>query len=76
MTERHLSINFDDVTAAFEDASGAVRYYLDLQTGRVVAIGDEIRDELHAINREYQDASEAEDIVDPGIGAVNRARVR
>ena len=52
MTERRLSINLADLEAAFEDASDVIHYYLDLQTGQVVAIGDEIRDELDAICEE------------------------
>src|SRR6266511_1279835 len=50
MTERRLSIKFDDLEMAFDDASGAARYYLDLETGQVVLIIDEIRDELETIS--------------------------
>jgi hypothetical protein len=56
-----ILINFDDLEAAFEDASGAVRYYLDLETGAVIAITDEVRDELHAIDKACQDALGAAD---------------
>jgi len=55
MNERRLSINMVELGAAFEDASDAVRYYLDLKTGQVVAITDEIRDELEAIYAELDD---------------------
>jgi hypothetical protein len=55
MTERRLSINLVDLEAAFENSSDAVRYYLDLETGRVVAIVDEIRDELDAIYAELDE---------------------
>lgn len=61
MTERRLSIKFDDLEMAFDDASGAARYYLDLETGQVVLITDEIRDELETIYRELDDERSAED---------------
>jgi Uncharacterised protein family (UPF0158) len=61
MTERPLSITFDDLEMAFDDASGAARYYLDLETGQVLMITDEIRDELEAIYRGFDDERAAED---------------
>ena len=47
--ERRLAINAAELEAAFEDASDMLHYYLDLETGQVVAITDETRDELNAI---------------------------
>ena len=61
MTERRLSIKFDDLEEAFDNTSGVVRYYLDLETGQVVMITDEIRDELEGIYREIDEESAAED---------------
>jgi hypothetical protein len=61
MTERRLSIKFDDLEMAFDDASGTVRYYLDLETRQVLLITDEIRDELEAIYRELDEESDTED---------------
>jgi hypothetical protein len=61
MTERRLPVNLVDLEAAFEDSSDAVRYYLDLETGRVVAIADEIRDELQAIYEELDKNSVEDD---------------
>jgi len=55
MSERRLSINMVELGAAFEDASDAVRYYLDLETGAVIAITDEMRDELETIYAELDD---------------------
>lgn len=55
MAERRLSINMIDLEAAFEGTSDAVRYYLDLETSQVIAITDEIRDELDAIYAELDD---------------------
>jgi hypothetical protein len=49
-TERRLVIDLADLEAAFDDASDMLHYYLDLETGNVVAITDEIRDELNAIH--------------------------
>jgi hypothetical protein len=57
-TERRLAINAADLEAAFDDASDMLHYYLDLETGKVVAITDEIRYELNAIYKalgEYGD---------------------
>ena len=51
----HMSINMVELGAAFEDASDAVRYYLDLETGAVIAITDEMRDELETIYAELDD---------------------
>ncbi|HJZ48531.1 MAG TPA: UPF0158 family protein [Roseiflexaceae bacterium] len=61
MYTRRIPVNLDDLEAAFEDASGTVRYYLDLEIGAVIAITDEIRDELKAIDEELEDAPGAED---------------
>jgi hypothetical protein len=61
MTERRISIKFDDLEMAFDDASGTVRYYLDIETGQVLSITGEIRDELEAVYRELDDQSGAED---------------
>jgi hypothetical protein len=61
MTERRLAIDMGELEAAFEDASGAVRYYLDLETGLVIAITDEIRDELEVIYKELDDEHGQED---------------
>jgi hypothetical protein len=64
MTERHVFINIDnmeELATAFEDASDAVRYYLDLETGLVVAITDESRNELEAIYEELDDEHGQED---------------
>jgi elongation factor P hydroxylase len=63
MTERRLSIDMGELEAAFEDASDAVRYYLDRETGLVVAITDEIRGELEAIYEELDDEHGQEDDV-------------
>jgi hypothetical protein len=48
-TKRRLAIDLEELEAAFDDASGTLHYYLDLETGKVVVISDEIRDELQAI---------------------------
>jgi hypothetical protein len=60
-TMRPLSIKLTDLELAFEDASDAVRYYLDLETGQVIAITDEIREELDAIYEEIDEHGAAED---------------
>jgi hypothetical protein len=63
MTERGVSIKFDDLEMAFDDASGAARYYLDLETGQVLSITDEIRDELEAVYRDLDDEGGVENDV-------------
>ncbi len=55
ITERRLPINLVDLEAAFENTSDAVRYYLDLETGRIAMIADEIRDQLEAIYEELDE---------------------
>jgi hypothetical protein len=47
--ERRLAISTADLEAAFDDTSDILHYYLDLETGKVIAITDETRDELNAI---------------------------
>jgi Uncharacterised protein family (UPF0158) len=54
-TERRLAINMADLEVAFDDASDMLHYYLDLQTGKVVAITNETRDELNAIYEELDE---------------------
>jgi len=61
MHTRQIPVDLDDLAAAFEDASDAMRYYLDLETGAVVTITDGVRDELEAIDEELEDAPGAED---------------
>jgi hypothetical protein len=51
-TERRLAINLADLEAAFDDASDMTHYFLDLETGKVVVITDETRDELNTIYEE------------------------
>jgi hypothetical protein len=53
--ERALAIDADELEAAFDDASNMLHYYLDLATGKVIAITDEIRDELNAIYKALGD---------------------
>ena len=60
MHTRQIPVDLNDLAAAFEDASDTVRYYLDLETGAVIAITDEVRYELEAVDEELEDAPEAE----------------
>ena len=61
MDTRHVPVNFDELEAAFEFASDGATYYLDLETGAVVLITDEVRDELYAIEEACDDAPGADD---------------
>jgi hypothetical protein len=61
-----------ELEAAFEDASDAARYYLDLTTGQVVVITDEIRDELKAI---YEELDDEHGVADDVFAAVLQQRV-
>jgi hypothetical protein len=55
MAERRLAISMADLEQAFDDASDMIHSYLDLQTGQVVMISDETRDELNAIYAELDE---------------------
>lgn len=55
MTERRVAIKLDDLAVAFEEASDAVRCYLDRETGAVIALTDEVRAELEAIYEDLDD---------------------
>jgi predicted nucleotidyltransferase len=52
---RRLKVDLAELEAALEDASWEMAHYLDLETGRVVAITDETRRELEAIYDETYD---------------------
>lgn len=54
---RRLRIDLVDLEAAMDESSWEISSYLDLETGRVVAIDSETRRELDRI---YEEASEAE----------------
>jgi hypothetical protein len=49
---RKLAINLYDLDVALDHASWELSFYLDLQTGRVIMVTDEIRRELEAIDEE------------------------
>src|SRR5438093_1110560 len=67
----HMSINMVELGAAFEDASDAVRYYLDLETGAVIVITDEMRDELETI---YAELDDEHGVADDAFAAVLQQR--
>jgi hypothetical protein len=46
---RKLRVDLAELEFAFENASGEMAHYLDLETGQVIAIADEIRRELDAL---------------------------
>lgn len=58
---RKLKVDLAELEFAFESASGEVAHYLDLETGQVIAIADEIRRELDAIYEAAWD-DEAQDV--------------
>jgi hypothetical protein len=49
---RKLAIDLDDLDLAFDNASWETSYYLDLETGQVIMVTDEISRELEAIDEE------------------------
>jgi hypothetical protein len=53
MTARRVSVDLGELEMAFEDSTGGARYFLDLETGAVVAITDDVRSELNAIERKH-----------------------
>ncbi|MBN2007551.1 MAG: hypothetical protein JXA21_29665 [Anaerolineae bacterium] len=56
---RELNVDIDALLAAFEYSTAGVRYYLNLETGRVVMTPDEIAWELEAIYEEFYASSDA-----------------
>ena len=50
---RELTVDIDALLAAFEYNSDDISYYLDLETGRVIMVSDDIRWELEAIYEEF-----------------------
>ncbi len=58
---RSLDVDIDTLLAAFEYNTDEVDYYLDLETGRVVMIGEEIQWELEAMYEEFYDPDADED---------------
>lgn len=55
---RKLKVYLEDLAFAFEHASLEIKHYLDLETGQVVPISDEIRRELEDIYEEIGDQGE------------------
>lgn len=43
---KKLEIDLADLTISFEDRTWGMSYYLDLETGQVVAVSDEIQGQL------------------------------
>ena len=64
---RRLAVNFSDLDMAFEDATPGVRYYLNLETGELARVTDEIQRELEEVLEGID--REASDI----LGAVSEA---
>lgn len=59
---RKLKVNLIQLESAFQDASWERGYYLDLQTGKVATITDEVRRELEWIYEEEYDPETEEPI--------------
>lgn len=57
---RHLPIVLADLEMAMGETSWDVGWYLDLETGQVMAVDVEIRRELEAIYAETPEAGEGE----------------
>ncbi len=53
--QRFLSIDLEELAAAFASASSEGRYHLNLETGEVLATTEEILDELNVIYAELYD---------------------
>jgi hypothetical protein len=52
---RRLAIDLSELDLAFDEAPGEARWYLDLETGQVIRIGDEVRQELEDLDEEIGD---------------------
>jgi Uncharacterised protein family (UPF0158) len=57
---RKLKVDLAALEEAFDNTSSELHYYLDLQTGEVVLVADEIRRELEGIYEELNDAGDQE----------------
>lgn len=57
---RRIEIDLADLMIAFESASYEMHYYLDLETGQVLWISDEIDRELETIYHQAEQAIDAE----------------
>ena len=73
MTIRRIPVDVEELEAAFEQASDDINYYLDLETGAVIPITEEIRDELAAIYDELDDDEQG--VIDDALGAILQQRV-
>ena len=52
---RQLKIDLSELEMAFDNHSGTISYYLDLETGAVISISDEERRTLESIYETYYD---------------------
>jgi hypothetical protein len=55
---RRLKLDLSDLVEAFENTSWDMTYYLDLETGKVILVTDETRQELNAIYRDVGDLAD------------------
>jgi hypothetical protein len=62
MLKRVLSVDLDELEAAFDDHGFETSYYLDLQTGDVLAVTDEIRSSLEEIYAEVPEDADCESL--------------
>ena len=62
MLKRVLSVDLDEVEAAFDDYGYETSYYLDLQTGDVLAVTDEIRSSLEEVYGELPEDSDPDSL--------------
>jgi hypothetical protein len=67
MLKRVLSVDLDELEAAFEDHGLETSYYLDLQTGDVLAVTDEIRSSLEEIYGTLPEGVDLESLDWPGL---------
>jgi hypothetical protein len=68
---KRLKVDMDGLTSAFEDASWTTAYYLDLETGEVLVITEEIRSEPEEIHEETYEPEAGQDF---DLAAVLRER--
>ena len=57
---RKLPVDLTELDIAFEDASSAMNYYLDLETGEVLVVTDDVRQQLEELYEELGDAAPME----------------
>lgn len=58
--KRQLKVNLSDLETGFDNSTWELAYHLDLETGEVVLVTDEVRSDLELIYNEIEDVDDTE----------------